>query len=359
MSDLAKVDPSLPARFANPERIGRGSQGETWRAHDMDNDRDVAVKVFDLGKVRDWKAFELFERECKVLRSIDHPNVPKYYEDFADEKAGRYYLVMELVEGRSLAQDIEDTKRRNTEQLADLLRQLLGVLEYLHDLHPRVVHRDIKPGNVIVRADGSAVLVDFGAVARPFQEKGGSTMIGSFGYMAPEQLHGESGPRTDLYSLGATITAVAASAEGEDLPRKGLRIDLPRIFDPGPLGFTLAAMLEPDPDNRPPSATAARQMLDAPPAPPQPMMMPPPHMPMAALPPPPVPHPTSLMHQPDAELVIPASMPRMLGGMIAAGLLGIITRSPLLFIVGLTLFTVLPGILAGYRRAIEDSKDAD
>jgi serine/threonine protein kinase len=205
----------------------------------------VAVKVFDLGQVRDWKAFELFERECQVLRSIDHDQIPRYYEDFADEKAGRYYLVMELIEGRSLAQDIENTRRRNTQELADLLRQLLGVLEYLHDLHPRVIHRDIKPGNVIVRDDGRAVLVDFGAVAQPFREKGGSTMIGSFGYMAPEQLHGDSGPRTDLYALGATIAAVAAATDGESLPRRGLRIDLPKIFDPGPLGFTHAAMLEP------------------------------------------------------------------------------------------------------------------
>lgn len=251
----------LPARFRDVEAIGSGAQGQTFRAHDDELDRDVAVKVLRLRESDDWKAFDRFERECAVLGSLEHPGVPRYLAHFADEGEGAYYLVMELVEGRSLASDIAEQRRRTEDQLRGITEQLLDVLVYLHELHPRVIHRDIKPANVIQRHDGRVVLVDFGGVALPFRSRGASTMIGTFGYMAPEQLYGKATPATDLYALGATMAALAAGIDGEELPRRGHVIDLEEILRPGHLRSTLEAMLASDPDARPASAREARGML--------------------------------------------------------------------------------------------------
>ena len=118
-----------------------------------------------------------------------------------------------------------------------MLVRCLEILDYLHTRTPSVVHRDIKPSN-IVRApnDGRCSLVDFGGVLDAAREKGGSTIVGTFGYMAPEQLHGQAVPATDIYALGATIVALAGGIEPEDVPRKGLRMDLDKhlpSLDPG------------------------------------------------------------------------------------------------------------------------------
>src|SRR6185369_6364051 len=100
---------------------------------------------------------------------------------------------------------------------------------------------------------GKCSLVDFGAVRDAAREQGGSTMIGTFGYMAPEQLHGQAVPATDIYALGATIVALAGGIEPEDVPRKGLRMNLERhlpALDPS-LRAVLSAMTDPEPDKRP------------------------------------------------------------------------------------------------------------
>src|SRR5690606_3027281 len=129
---------------------------------------------------------------------------------------------------------------------------------------PPVIHRDIKPTNLVRAADGRVSLVDFGGV-REAGRSGGSTMIGTFGYMAPEQLHGQAGPATDLYALGATIVALAGGVEPEDVPRVGLRMDLERHL-PGlapRLRKVLAWMVEPDPTARPRRAADVLERLDA------------------------------------------------------------------------------------------------
>ncbi len=253
--------PPLPDRFEDPVGLGVGAQAVTIAAHDRTHDRAVVIKVLELSRVRDWKAFERFERECAVLQSLDHPGVPTYLEHSRDEERGQYRLVMERIEGTSLAEDLRRGRRRTEAQLLDLLTQLLDVLQYLHGLHPAVVHRDIKPGNVVVRPDGRAALVDFGGVAKVFQPEGASTVVGTFGYMAPEQLHGRVTPACDLYALGATLAALAAGEDADRLPRKGLEVDLSEAVGPGVLRSVLGAMLRADPDRRPESVAQVRARL--------------------------------------------------------------------------------------------------
>ncbi len=148
------------------------------------------------------------------------------------------------------------------------------MLGYLHSRSPPIIHRDVKPGNVIRRPDGSFVLVDFGSVRDRLKLEGGSTVVGTFGYMAPEQFQGRAMPESDVYGAAATALALLTGEEPENLPHRGLKLDVERILASDPeLGALLGKLLEPDPDLRakaipplfspssaapPPQATASR-----------------------------------------------------------------------------------------------------
>ena len=159
---------------------------------------------------------------------------------------------MQYVPGQNL-RELAAKHRMSETELRDVLVRCLEILDYLHTRAPPVIHRDIKPSNIVRSANGTCALVDFGGVLAAARDKGGSTIVGTFGYMAPEQLHGQVTPATDLYALGATIVALAGGIEPEDVPRKGLRMDLDkhlRTLDPG-FRAALSAMTDPDPDARP------------------------------------------------------------------------------------------------------------
>jgi len=250
-------------RYQIMDPLGRGAGGRTFRAIDRATSRQVAVKVLSLRDTGgDWKRFDLFEREVAVLKTLDHPGIPRYIDSYASEPTGDYFLVMELVDGKPLSRRIAEQQRLDGATLRDLLDQALAILEYLHGLSPPVIHRDIKPANLLLDVQGRLYLVDFGGVRKASQAEGNTTMIGTFGYMAPEQLHGESGPATDLYSLGATIVALRAGAEADRLPHDGLHIDIDALGLPPALEPALRRMLEPDPKHRARSVAEVRSLLE-------------------------------------------------------------------------------------------------
>lgn len=237
-------------KYSLNKLLGEGSQGETWDALDEESSRNVAVKRFDVRGARSWKDVELAERETRVLATIRHPLLPKYIEHF--EEDGTLFLVMEKIDGETL----ESLQRRGafTEQEAiAFLASATEVLAYLHSRNPPIIHRDIKPRNVIRRADGRYAFVDFGAVSEHMKPRGGSTVVGTVGFMAPEQLQGRALPQTDVYAVGATALAGLAGRDPDQLPHKGLKVDVRASLagraSEGTMR-TLEAMLEPDPDNR-------------------------------------------------------------------------------------------------------------
>ncbi len=256
-------------RYQILQPLGSGGQGHTYRAVDTDRgNHPVAIKAVSLRAMTDWKSFELFERESAILRRLNHHGIPKYYDSFSVEKTGDYFLVMELIEGKTLHDQQSSSAPLPPEQLQSIMLQLLDVLEYLHSLAPPVIHRDIKPANVILRPDGRITLVDFGGVRLASSPDGGSsTMIGTLGYMAPEQLHGEVSPATDIYSLAATVVSMFAGRPADELEFEGLKMKTSGVVPPSRLRDVLDSMLEPNPKERLESTAKVREALGAAPPP--------------------------------------------------------------------------------------------
>ena len=273
--------PLIGGRWRLGPRMGQGAQAETYLARDEDPGvrtrnalgiaaaREADKKLGTIVVVKrliprgTWKNFDLFERESKVLSQLRHPGVPKFIATI-EEPPGTFNLVMERMPGENL-RDVVKRRRFSEPELIDILTRTLEILDYLHGRVPPVIHRDIKPTNLVLAPDGKVALVDFGGVLDAARESGGSTMVGTFGYMAPEQLHGQVVPATDLYALGATIVSLAGGIEPEDVPRKGLRMDLDRhlpTLDPT-LRAALAAMTAPEPDQRPQRARDVTKLLAA------------------------------------------------------------------------------------------------
>jgi hypothetical protein len=238
-------------RYVVVGSLGAGSQGETLEAVDKREGRAVAVKRFTIRGAKSWKDVELAEREASVLASLSHSGLPRYIDHF--EENGALYLVMEKIEGETLQTRRKRGAGLDQAQVTRFLRDAGACLRYLHSQAPPVVHRDIKPGNVILRPDGSYCLVDFGSVRDRLKPEGGSTVVGTFGFMAPEQFQGRAGPASDVYAVGATALSLLTGREPEDLPHKGLGVDVESALRgqvDRRLIVALLRMLEPDPDKR-------------------------------------------------------------------------------------------------------------
>jgi hypothetical protein len=248
---LSAGDKLADGRFTITRVLGEGSQATTYEAVDAKEGRLVAIKRFQVRGASSWKDVELAEREAKVLAGLSHPLIPAFVSNFEEE--GVLFLVTELVKGTTLRELQLSGQVVGTDEVLRMLFDLGQIVEYLHALHPPVIHRDIKPGNILRREDGRYVLVDFGAVRAKLELSQGSTVVGTFGFMAPEQFQGRAMPQSDVYAIGATVLSSMTGLEPEKLPHKGLSIDVagclgpradPRLVD------LLARMLVADPDQR-------------------------------------------------------------------------------------------------------------
>jgi serine/threonine protein kinase len=242
-------------RYAIEGILGEGAQGTTFMGTDLKTGARIAVKVFDLGRAKDWKAIDLFDREVATLKAVEHPGIPKLLDVIVDEETGARALVRTLIPGDSLKHVVDGEGRLSEGALWNVIVDCADVLGALHSRPSPIVHRDIKPSNLIRRTDGKTCLVDFGGVGRA-REAAGSTVVGTFGYMAPEQLYGAQTPATDMYSLGATLLMLATGTEPEDLPRDGLSLDVDKAAPH--LSERMRALLKkltsPDPKQRPQDA---------------------------------------------------------------------------------------------------------
>jgi len=149
------------------------------------------------------QAVAAFQREADMLAQLSNEHIPRVFDRFSDQN--HHYLVMEFIDGITLEQKLKDAGGKLPEsEVIDVALQVLETLEYLHNLEPPVIYRDLKPSNVMLTPAGQIKLIDFG-IARLFQPLSNATMIGTQGYAPPEQYRGKVEFRSDLYALGATM----------------------------------------------------------------------------------------------------------------------------------------------------------
>ncbi len=197
---------SQPTRLGKYEilaELGRGGFGTVYRARDGVLKRAVALKVIHPQLLVDPQFVERFLREAQTAAKLSHPNIVIVHDVVQTE--GRLFIVMELLSGRPLSDLLARPEGLSLETTLSVLNQVASALDYAHG--QGVLHRDVKPSNVIVRADGHATLMDFGLAKAQAESRqiSSSQQVGTLAYMAPEQFDpqlGGVGPRTDLYALG-------------------------------------------------------------------------------------------------------------------------------------------------------------
>lgn len=200
-------------RYLVIKMVGKGGFGVTYLIKDTDCFSEERIlkelspnilDVEDLEEDPNLIAQRLFQREAKVLLSLKHPGIPKLHAYFNEN--GYAYLVQDWIPGQTIAEELKTRKRTFSEGgVSSLLLELSHILEYLHNNDPIIIHRDIKPQNLMRHESGKLLLIDFGAVYQAANIKVTSqTLVGSPGYAPPEQAFGAPVPQSDLYATGAT-----------------------------------------------------------------------------------------------------------------------------------------------------------
>ena len=210
MHPLADTGRVIAGRYRLEAPIGRGAMGVVWRARDQLLDRDVAVKEVQIAEtlteVERANAYQRTLREAKTAARLNHPGVVTVYDVAEDQ--GRPWIVMQLVSAQSLDQVLATSGPLSPRRAAEVGRQLLSALSVAHAAG--VMHRDVKPSNVLLGRDDRAVLTDFGIATFQGDPRLTQTgmVMGSPGFTAPERIRGEdASPASDLWSLGATLFA--------------------------------------------------------------------------------------------------------------------------------------------------------
>ena len=257
----ANEDHTTPSSLAGSYRfikeIGHGSQGRIYLAKRLSDDQNVVIKQLNIDSIKTWKEYTLFKREGDVLSTLQIDGVARFYEykECLEDRPPCAYIVQEYIQGETIQTMLNRSHRFEIHEVYDIILQLLNILDQLQKHDPPIIHRDIKPSNVMLepKVGGyKAYLIDFGAVANPQLQGGGSTVAGTYGYMAPEQLMGTPSPASDIYSLGALIVYLLSGVSPADMQTKDFRL----MFEPE-LQFLepsvvqiLRQMLEPDTKKR-------------------------------------------------------------------------------------------------------------
>lgn len=259
----------LKTRYRLEEVLGQGGMGVTYKATDLTTQNIVAVKVLHFSHLHDWKTLEMFEREAAILKQLDHPQIPDYLDYAAVETQTdiQFMLVQEYIEGNTLEQLVEKGWRWSEKDAINILMQLLDILEYLHTLTPPVIHRDINPKNIIMTSEKRIYLVDFGAVQERIRTTvlGGSTIVGTYGYVPFEQFSDQTVPASDYYALGATLLFLLTHQHPADFPVENMKPKFDETVAASAIFLRLLdGLLEPSVEKRLASPEAIRKLLLSP-----------------------------------------------------------------------------------------------
>ena len=278
------VERVLKERYAIQQSLGKNAGRQTLLARDLQTQELVVLKILSFSADFQWDDLKLFEREAETLQSLSHPAIPRYldYFEFQTPKTKGFALVQSYIEAKSLAEWVESGRTFNEKEIKQIANKLLEILIYLQHQNPPVIHRDIKPSNILL-ADrsplkqkhsalnkggwlGEVYLVDFGSVQTLAAKEGSTvTVVGTYGYMPPEQFGGRAVPASDLYGLGATLIYLVTGVHPAELPQEDLRINFePKIAISSDFVDWLQWMTEPDLNSRLTTADRALQRLEKP-----------------------------------------------------------------------------------------------
>lgn len=253
--------------------LGRGGMGTVYAGVSIESGEPAAIKVLSAAMAREEGFRERFEAEIESLRKLSHPNIVKLFG--FGEQDGHLFYSMELVEGRSLEEELQAGRTFDWRETTDLVIQMCRALKHAHDRG--VIHRDIKPANLLLASDGTVKLSDFG-IAKLFGYSGMTAdggVLGTAEYMAPEQADGRPVThRCDLYSLGGVMFALLARRPPFRANSLVEMLQLQRFAEPEPLRrfapdapaeleTIIGLLLEKDPEKRIPTAMVLSRRLEA------------------------------------------------------------------------------------------------
>lgn len=227
---MIKTPEILARKYIFLDFLGEGSNGKTWRAKTTLKGEPVAIKSLKLSKIENLKSLDLFQREAEVLSSISVHGVPKFYETIMDtDESGECYLIQQYIAAPSIQSYLDNGRKFSEDEALLLMRKIADILRQLEmNYKPPIIHRDIKPSNILcmmpdaadITTDIEPWLIDFGAVANPQKRQQGSTVAGTIGYMAPEQILGDNTIQADYYALGATILHMLTGVPPYQIPNE-------------------------------------------------------------------------------------------------------------------------------------------
>jgi serine/threonine protein kinase len=263
----------LHQRYQIQRQLGQNAGRRTLQAQDLQTQELVVLKILSFNSDFRWEDLKLFEREAETLKSLSHPAIPRYLDYFELDlpDCRGFVLVQSYIDATSLQAWIKRGRTFSEDEIKQIAKALLNVLSYLHDRNPPVIHRDIKPSNILLTNNRSAhqvgelYLVDFGSVQTAVRETGTMTIVGTYGYMPPEQFSGRAFPASDLYSLGATLIYLVTGRHPADLLQEDLLLEFEPVTHLSPsLVQWLKLLTHPNRKQRLTSATVALKALEQP-----------------------------------------------------------------------------------------------
>ncbi|MBD2528073.1 serine/threonine protein kinase [Nostoc flagelliforme FACHB-838] len=263
----------LGERYEVQQLLGKKAGRRTLLARDLQTQELVVIKLLSFSSDFEWDSLKLFEREAETLKNLAHPSIPGYLNYFEVNlpTIKGFALVQTYIPAQTLEQYLQTGRSFTEIEVKQIAKALLEILVYLHGLYPPVIHRDIKPSNILLgersgNSIGQVYLVDFGSVQTVLaSETGTRTVVGTYGYMPPEQFGGRTVAASDLYSLGATLIYLVTGTHPADLPQKDFRIQFEQVANLSPsFSNWLKWMIEPSLERRLSSADQAIAALDKP-----------------------------------------------------------------------------------------------
>jgi serine/threonine-protein kinase len=269
---MSVIETTIEGRYQVISRIAAGGMGEVYRARDTILGREVAVKILHANLAGDRGFVDRFRREARAAALLNHPNIVGVYDWGSSD--GTYYMVMEYVPGSNLRSLLREHGRLEPAQVIEILVQVLAALDHAHG--HGIVHRDVKPENILIAQDGRLKVADFGlarAYAESYVSQVEGTVTGTVQYLSPEQIQGKAAdPRTDLYALGVvafelltgkapftgetSLSIAYQHLSGRVPPPSTVARDVPAAVD-----AVVQHATEKDPRNRPASARAMAEEI--------------------------------------------------------------------------------------------------